>query len=317
MSAFRAGIAHALCGLWIRLSTMSGLPLSDFWCDHYGLCTFTEFADQVQRFMPVIGLPFANDNGLASTVSAYNLPFSGAGIYAALLLSKIQVTPQPSDAEVRQSTAGPSSHISQSPRGSFPSGVVMPALILPNVYRCAIKATNDGVPVVNVIGVRGTAGGQEAAAAAAIKAAWEVTGTSLCNQHTNNYHMVSYDVTDLTTATGGVTSLASTASGTLTAETATAAACALFKFNGGTRSRTQNGRMYYGPIDQNSVQSTGRALETTARTTLQSALNAFLASLTTAGFPLVIISRVGPSSHTVATAAVESLIATQRRRIRS
>ncbi|HSJ76865.1 MAG TPA: hypothetical protein VK899_11930, partial [Gemmatimonadales bacterium] len=91
--------------------------------------------------MPAIGLPFANDNGLASTISAYNLPFSGAGIYAALIVSKIQVTPAPSDAEVRQSTQGPTAHISQSPRDSFPSGEVMPALILPNVYRVAIKAT--------------------------------------------------------------------------------------------------------------------------------------------------------------------------------
>jgi hypothetical protein len=296
---------------------MPSNPLSDFWCSHYGLCSYTEFADAVQRFMPYVGLPFANDNGLASTVSAYNLPFSGAGVFAALVLSKVQVTPPPSDADVRQSTSGTWSHISQSPTGSFPSGETMPALILPNVYRVAIKATNDGLPVVNVIGVRGTAGGQEAAAAAAVKAAWEVTGTSLCNQHTNNYHMVSYDAMDLSSPTGGITSLASSGVGSLTAETATAAACALFKFNGGTRSRTQNGRMYYGPLDQNSVQSTGRSLETTAKATLQSALNAFLASLTTAGFPLVIISRVGPSSHTVATAAVESLIATQRRRIRS
>jgi hypothetical protein len=114
---------------------MPSNPLSDFWCSHYGLCSFTDFADAVQRFMPVVGLPFANDGGLASTISAYNLPFSGAGVFAALILSKVQVTPAPTDADVRQSTQGPSAHISQSPRDSFPSGVVMPALILPNVYR--------------------------------------------------------------------------------------------------------------------------------------------------------------------------------------
>jgi hypothetical protein len=191
----------------------------------------------------------------------------------------------------------------------------MPALIIANTYRVAIRALSQSQPIVNVVGVRGTATGQEAGAAAAVKAAWETGALSLCNRHTNNYHVQSYDAMDLSSANGGLASVTSTAGGSITASTSTNAVCALIKFMGGTRSRSGNGRMYFGPLDENSVQGDGRSLEAAAKTDLTTAVNAFVASLTAAGFPLVIISRQLSSAQLVKTTLVESLVATQRRRI--
>jgi hypothetical protein len=192
----------------------------------------------------------------------------------------------------------------------------MPALIIPNVYRVAINATAGSRVVVNVIGVRGTAAGQQAAAAAAVKSAWEAGLGGLMGLHTSQYHVGTYVATDLSTASGGQTVLSSTGSGGTAGDISTMGACALLKFSGGTRSRTQNGRMYWGPLAEGQINSDGRTLDSTLAGQLQTQVNTFMSSLTTAGFPLVVISRVGPSSHTVASASVSTIIATQRNRIR-
>ena len=192
----------------------------------------------------------------------------------------------------------------------------MPALIIPNVYRVAINATAGSRVVVNVIGVRGTAAGQQAAAAAAVKSGWENGLGGLSGLHTSQYHVNSYVATDLSSASGGQTVLTSTASGGTAGDISTMGACALLKFSGGTRSRTQNGRMFWGPLAESQINSDGRTLDSTLSGQLQTQLNTFMAGLTTAGFPLVVISRIGPSSHTVATASVSPIIATQRNRIR-
>jgi hypothetical protein len=266
------------------------------------------FRDILPSFVQVLGVPIPIDAFLAGAFGTGLRPSVSAEYWEAFAIN-LANTAGGTAAVNGLTSLGRASQAAGTGQDS------MPALIIANTYRVAIKATSSGLPVLNVVGVRGTAGGQEAAAAAAVKAAWETGATSLLNQHTNNYHMVSYDATDLTTATGGIASVASTGVGSFTAETSTAAACALFKFMGGTRQRSSNGRMYYGPIDQNSVNTDGRSLEAAAKTALTTALTAFVTSLNTAGFPLVVISRHLSSAHLVSTYLVESTIATQRRRI--
>lgn len=193
----------------------------------------------------------------------------------------------------------------------------MPALIIPNVYRVSIEALSGTQQIVNVIGVRGTATGQEHAAATAVMTAWESGFGTLCKLHNVSYVMTNYHVMDLSSATGGIYDLPSTTAGATTGDVSTVGACALIKWNGGTRSRSSSGRMYWGPLSESQVKTDGRTLDSTFQGNLQTDVGSFISSLTTAGFPLVVISRLTSSAHTVTTGSVESVIATQRRRIRS
>ena len=188
-------------------------------------------------------------------------------------------------------------------------------LIVPNVYRCTIQAKSGTRAVQNVIGLRGTAGGQEAAAAAALKAAWEAAGGPARTRPTQ-YLTQGYYVVDLSSANGGIATLAGAQAGLLAGHNSTNAACALVKLNGSNRSRSTRGRMYVGPLGEGEVAADGQTMNTTDRATLQSAVNQFKAALATAGFVWCVISVKNSSSSDVTAAQVETQIATQRRRIR-
>ena len=109
------------------------------------------------------------------------------------------------------------------------------------------------------------------------------------------------------TATGGIT----------TSSKSTNGACALVKWNGGTRSRSSRGRLYFGPLREAQIAADGRTLEPGNATAITTAFNAFRSSLSSAGFTLCVISPTTSSAFDVSSVSVESIIATQRRRIRS
>jgi hypothetical protein len=267
------------------------------------------FRDLLPGFLQVNGIPVPTDlllagafgTGLNPTVSQdYWTTF---GVYLAQSQNGVAAVQQLLSAGQASQAAGTGED-------------QLPALIIANTYRVAIIATVGTRQVLNVVGVRGTAAGQELAAANAVKAAWETGGASLSGLHNSQYHVSQYVSTDLTTATSGQATVSSTAVGTTTGDISTMGACALIKLQGGTRSRTANGRMFWGPLSEGDVMTDGRTIGSANRTQFQTAVNTFLSSLSTASFPLVVISRKLSTAHLVASATVDPFVATQRRRIR-
>jgi len=161
------------------------------------------------------------------------------------------------------------------------------------------------------------AGGDAQSAAAAVRTAWKVaTGplSSLCNL----YVLSQFVAVDISSPNGAINVLTDTTPGSFgTGQSfATAGACALVKWNGSTRSRSSRGRLYLGPIMEGDINPDGRTLTTTAQTRMNTSMTAFRNSLSSASFPLVVLSRTLSTAYPVTSSAVESTIATQRRRIR-
>jgi hypothetical protein len=191
-------------------------------------------------------------------------------------------------------------------------------LVIPGVFLCAIRSLNSGRDVINVVGVR-NATGNALAAANAIVAAWRVALGPLAKQSSlvqfSGVHSM-----DLSSADGAIADVTVTgAVGGIGAgnSLSTAAASALIKWNGGTRSGSSRGRMYFGPLMESNINVDGRTLVSTELTGIATAMTNFRTSLEGAGYPLVVVSRKHATATTVTSSAVETVIATQRRRIRS
>lgn len=196
-----------------------------------------------------------------------------------------------------------------------PEGKGMAQLIIPGVYQVAIQAVSGGQQVVNVIGVRNS-GGSALGAAQAVLKAWKVTAGPLA-RHPSQYQMTGVHAMSLASENGDIADVADSTSGGITATSlATNGSCALVKWNGGTRSGTSRGRMYHGPLTEDQVQTDGRRIATGEQTALTTAYANFMASLNADGYPLVVISRKAQTATTVTSHLVETIIASQRRRIR-
>jgi hypothetical protein len=130
--------------------------------------------------------------------------------------------------------------------------------------------------------------------------------------------MVNIHAVDIGSSSGAIVDLADTTAGgaTTTNSLATRGACALVRWNGSTRNRSSRGRLYFGPIMEANINSDGATLASTYQTQFTTAFTNFRNSLNTAGYGLVVLSRKESLSHAVTSHAVESTIATQRRRIR-
>lgn len=191
----------------------------------------------------------------------------------------------------------------------------MPPLIIPNVYRVAIVGTCGAQQVVNVLGVRGTSSGLAENVASAALLRWTAAGGPL-SQLSAAYLLQSITVTDLSSSTGGIAVRTSTAIGGNAVNPATAGACALIKWNGGTRSRSTRGRVYFGPITESQVDTTGQTLTSAARISIDAAWTQFRTAMTTDGYPLVVISRTLNLATDVTGQSTQVTIATQRGRIR-
>lgn len=192
---------------------------------------------------------------------------------------------------------------------------IMPTLIIPDAFRVAVEASSGGRPIVNVVGVV-NAGGTAAGAAAAVQTAWKVAGGPLSRLGAH-YALTGFRATDLSSATGEVALVGDSAAGSQgTGHKATNGAAALVKVSGGTRSRSSNGRMYWGPLLETDVDADGRTMDAAARTALQTAFTNFQTSLTSSGYVWSVLSPTLSIATPVTSIAVQPVIATQRRRIR-
>jgi hypothetical protein len=186
------------------------------------------------------------------------------------------------------------------------------------VYRCSINMLAGTRQVVNVVGLHGSGAGLQSSAAAALRTAWEITGGPL-KLLSGLVVMNNYSVMDLSSPTGGIAVLTSSATGGIgtTNSLATRAASALIKWNGSSRSLSTRGRLYFGPIMETDINPDGATLVAGQQVAFQNAMAAFRSSLSGAGFPLCVISRKLAIATDVTGSTCEAVIATQRRRIRS
>jgi hypothetical protein len=249
---------------------------------------------------------------------AWSNPFSGIGLAARLYYAVAQTGGN-------QTTADAANNGQQQQIGAAPTKSItlkgtteMAQLIIANVYRCSIRMIAGGRDIVNVVHVEGSASGQEAAAAAAVLAAWKV-GSGPLSKLSSLVAMQDVTAMDLSSSSGGITVVTDTTLGGIvsTNSLATRGACALVKMNGGTRSRSTRGRLYYGPIMEADIQADGASVSSASLALFATAFTNFRTSLASAGYALGVASRVTSSFTTVSTTAVETTIATQRRRIRS
>lgn len=187
-------------------------------------------------------------------------------------------------------------------------------LIIPGCFQVSIDGVSGAQPVVNVIGVQ-NAGGTAAGAAAAVQTAWKVASGPL-GVLSSSYALTGFIATDIGDPNGDIVSIGDTTAGGGTVGVSTNAASALVSWNGGTRSRSSRGRLYFGPLQEANINADGRTLASSFITTLTTAFGNFRTSLSSSGYPLVVLSRVLSQSFPVTTHTVESVIATQRRRIR-
>lgn len=202
--------------------------------------------------------------------------------------------------------------------GLWTVGGPVAGVVVANAYRCTIEMSAGGRTISNVVCVLGTASGQEAAAAAAVLAAWKTASGPLANL-SSAVTMVGVTAVDLSSSAGGIAIVADSTAGTLasTSGFATRAASALIRWNTATRSRSARGRLYHGPIREADINTDGATLDSTRATALATAYVNFRSSLSSASFPLQVLSVKNAAVTAVSSQVVDTQIATQRRRIRS
>lgn len=257
-------------------------------------------------------------------LSAWFTPGGGSGLYTRLAIALDDAGVSSSKAVAiwaqLQDQAGAAGGFGGGGYGgsfSWKASEDMVTLLIPNTIRVAIEAQSGGQAVTNVIGVTGGGSGSALAAATAVKNAWEAV-TGPIAQLGGQYVVAAYRALDLSSLNGDIAVVSSTKAGTGTAaQLATNGACALVKWNGGTRSRSSRGRLYLGPLRESQINTDGRTLAAATQTAVQTSFEGFRSALASAGFPLCVISPTLSTSFPVTSVAVESVIATQRRRIRS
>lgn len=186
-------------------------------------------------------------------------------------------------------------------------------LVIPDTFLVAIKGQSGGQDIVNVIGVKGPSD-TAISMATSVLGAWKTAGGPL-SKLTTAYQMIEVRAMDLSSTSGDVYAVADTTAGTLSPPIATNAACALVTYGSGTRAKSERGRMYFGPLRESDINSDGRTLTspgvfTTAFQAFRTALEASLSR------KWVVISRKNSSTTEIASINTQSVIATQRRRIR-
>lgn len=290
--------------------TLPGPLGPEYWADIFGITSKAEFDAAATPILDA-GLPHIGFVDNLALETAYYSPSSVAGAYitAGLVAAGFHESSPSGPATVVVNSLWPivSNNNAQE--------AAVAALVIPNCFQVSIQMSAGSHAVENVIGVE-NASGTSAAAAAAVKAAWEVASGPLANM-SNLISMVNYHAVDIGSTGGTITDLASSATGGLsTATLSTRAACALIKWNGSNRSRSTRGRLYFGPIREADIDPDGATVSSAIRTTFSTAFTNFRTSLSSAGYPLVVLSRKTSTATVVTQHAVETLVATQRRRIR-
>lgn len=187
-------------------------------------------------------------------------------------------------------------------------------LIVPDTYLVSLNFQSGGQPVTNVIGIR-TDTHNTSYVTEKVLAAWNMTAGPKVRQQSTT---VATDVRAmwLGAADGEVYVRPATGGGTLTDNKSTNAACALVTIGSSSRARTSKGRLYFGPLGEPQIDADGRTVAASYRTLLQASFESFKNQLTADDLEWVVISRKLQSASPVQQIAVQSVIATQRRRIR-
>lgn len=185
-------------------------------------------------------------------------------------------------------------------------------LIVPDCFLVSMKGVSGGQDVVNVIGVRAPGNTALSVCTAALNA-WKTAGGPLSKLPTQ-YSMVEVKAMSLASAEGEVATLGDASPGLLVGPLATNGSCALVTYGAGTRSKSQRGRMYFGPLREADINTDGRTLGSTAAWT--SAFTAFRTALQGPNIEWVVISRKNSTYTPIVQIATQNVIGTQRRRIR-
>ncbi len=189
-------------------------------------------------------------------------------------------------------------------------------LVIPNAHQIGIEMSAGGQTIMNVIGINyGTGFYTIQEALADVKAAWEATGGPL-KTLPNAVTCIGYHGVDLSTADAATAYLGSGATGTVASEMSTLAACAVIKLSGGSRSRSKNGRMYFGPLHEGQINSDGRTISSGAATTINAAFNQFRTAINVEEVSWAVLSRKLSEATPIASVGVQGVIGTQRRRLR-
>ena len=298
----------------VSIATLSDMG---FW--DYVSPDFTTYRDAFRKILPPyipVGDVVVSRDELITAAWANPFTIQGLANVAMWALQPGGSTP-PAGAEAL--LGGINGTVLQAPRQTITlGGPKMPQLVIANVYRNVVSMVAGGHAIENVIHVQGTSSGQQAACAAAVLAAWKVASGPL-TYLSSLVAMVSVESTDLTTTNGGITVVADTTVGGVSSPNALAprSACAIVKLNGGTRSKSTRGRIYFGPLRSANVGSDGATITSGDRTNFQTAFTNFESSLAGAGFTLGVASRKLSAFTAATTLAVETTVATQRRRQRS
>lgn len=285
-------------------------PSAHYWETLFGITTFEQFQAATNGALD-LGLPHVSWIDTPIQKTAYYSPLSAVGAYLTAALT--------AEGFHEDSPSGPATVVVNSLdtllQHQYAEETAMTALVIPDCFQVSIQMVAGAHLVENVIGVQNSAG-SSAGAAAAVKTAWEVASGPMQNM-SNLIAVTNYHAVDIRSSTGTITDLASTAVGGLsTATLSTRAACALIKWNGSNRSRSTRGRLYFGPIREADIDPDGATVSASIRTSMSTAFTNFRNSLSTSGYPLVVLSRKTSTATPVTQHAVETLLATQRRRIR-
>jgi len=192
----------------------------------------------------------------------------------------------------------------------------MATLVIPNTYQVAIEMSCSGQPVWNVLHFNYGGGFVTPSdELTRIKNAWEVANGPL-KLRPAGVTMVGYHFTNLASPTGAVAFLGSSTAGAGVSGISTMASSALLKLGTGTRSRSQQGRMYHGPLLESQINTDGRTVDPTFLTAINLAYNTFKSSVNVGGVSWAVASRKLLSSTPIGTVSTAGVIATQRRRLR-
>lgn len=285
-------------------------PGSAFWTDVYGIPDYDVFKMLVGPYLPDVHWFGLGPSEETIALLAWEDPLSSPGEVAAIALSV--------QAVAGNGESGTHSAVrNYAPRAELGQESTMAQLIIPNCFQVNIDAFSGSQPVTNVIGVQ-NGGGTALGAANAVRTAWKIASGPLASL-SNLYVLSQFRAMDIGSNNGAIAVVTDTSPGlvSVTNSLATNAASALVKWNGSTRSRSSRGRLYFGPLMEVNINPDGRTLTSSTVTNLGNAFDLFRNSLSSQGYPLVVLSRTLSQAFTVSGSAIETVIATQRRRIRS
>ena len=188
----------------------------------------------------------------------------------------------------------------------------MAQLVIPDCYLVSIKGTSGGQPVNNVIGVRAP-GNTAISVATAVKGAWKVANGPMSKLPTA-YTFSEVTAMYIGSVDGDVYTTSDGTAGTVAQQLSTNGACALITFGNGTRNKSARGRMYFGPMVEGNINTDGRTLANPQQYT--DAITAFRTALEVNNRKWVILSRKYSTATDITSIATQSIIATQRRRVR-